>query len=239
MKTFIVDVAEYQGPMDWPRVEANGFGAAFVKSSGSANPMKGPFYVDSMFMPNVEGLRNTSMIRGLYHFLRPEYPVSQAAFLYERWSQVGPVWAPIIDIEQAGVRSIHVQNFLWAWSSLRRSGDPRLVIYTRKNFWMDNIGLMPMPEWSILWSAHWVPVDKRNRLATGQDQYPIDRNWMYASQQAHAIDPAWWNESYGGTVPAMLQFSDHAALWDGGPWCDVSAFQGSKAQLAAALQVRA
>lgn len=57
-----IDVARYQGPIDWPRVRASGISFAFIKAT------EGGDLVDPAFADNWQGAASAGMPRGAYHF---------------------------------------------------------------------------------------------------------------------------------------------------------------------------
>lgn len=223
MKTYIADVSEYQGPLDMAGIQEEGFGAVFIKAHGSARNDRGPFYRDPMFAQNVISASETKMVKGAYHYLHPDSPMAQAAMLWETMDVLGPWWAPIVDIEDDRLNHMHVDRFLATWAKL--SDKRTIVIYTRRLFWRDTMGDLPLPPWVVLWDAHWVDTVIKH-----------GDNTLYASQQAKYIDPFWWNGYAGKGMVDILQFTDHARVQ--GRWMDCSLFRDSPQKLAELLGVR-
>jgi lysozyme len=57
-----IDVAKYQGSIDWPSVRAHGVNFAFIKAT------EGGDRVDSRFAEHWAGAREAGVLRGAYHF---------------------------------------------------------------------------------------------------------------------------------------------------------------------------
>jgi len=67
-----IDVAEYQGAVDWNMVRASGreFGVARIADG---------FHLDTTFAANWAGMRSAGMVRGAYYFFRPTQDVAMQA----------------------------------------------------------------------------------------------------------------------------------------------------------------
>lgn len=62
-----IDVSNFQGYIDWEAVKLSG------KSFGIAKATEGVYYRDPTFAHNWVSMAYRGLIRGSYHFLRPEY----------------------------------------------------------------------------------------------------------------------------------------------------------------------
>jgi hypothetical protein len=242
MKTYVVDVSEYQGPVDFKRVEREGFGGAFIKASGSAN--KGWAYTDPMFERNVVAVSDTALVRGIYHYLSPQHPRAQAALFSELYEEActwpGERWAPIVDIENWGVTPGTVDRFLDTWDKINPQRP--LAVYSRQTFWDKFLGKYEMPRSAPLITARWVMAQYRNvdpisgnRLDVEDHRYSKD--WQYASQQAKGLNESDLAVSYGGKTRAdLVQFTDNALV--DGTFMDCSVFFGNATQLEMVLGLR-
>jgi GH25 family lysozyme M1 (1,4-beta-N-acetylmuramidase) len=61
-----LDVSSYQGNVDWNGVRANGAQFAYVKAT------EGTYYTSSSFYQQYVGSYNVGLVRGAYHFARPD-----------------------------------------------------------------------------------------------------------------------------------------------------------------------
>lgn len=98
-KTFGLDVSQYQGEIDWTVIDSveNKFPLHFVFIRATAGNNK----VDSRFKTNWKATKNHHLIRGAYHYYRPnENSLTQADnFIKTVQLQKGDL-PPILDIEQ-------------------------------------------------------------------------------------------------------------------------------------------
>ncbi len=93
-----MDVSSYQGNVAWSTAYANGARFAYVKAT------EGSSYTNSYFSQQYNGSYNAGMIRGAYHFARPNVSggASQADFFAAHgggWSGDGKTLPPALDIE--------------------------------------------------------------------------------------------------------------------------------------------
>lgn len=135
------DVSSHQHPngtsIDWNRVKATGTPFAFVKAT------EGGSYKNPYFVSDWNGIAAAGMVRGTYHYARPQLPLSTAAdqaraFISFTGTTVEPGdLPPALDMEEAGGLS---QTDLVAWThtflDTVQSLTGRLpIIYTYPYFW--------------------------------------------------------------------------------------------------------
>lgn len=98
-KTFGLDVSQYQGAIDWKVIDSveSKFPLHFVFIRATAGSNK----VDSQFNTNWQATRNHHLIRGAYHYYRPDESSLEQAdnFIQTVQLQKGDL-PPILDIEQ-------------------------------------------------------------------------------------------------------------------------------------------
>ena len=98
-KTFGIDVSQYQGEINWNVIDSveNKFPLHFVFIRATAGSNK----VDSQFKTNWKSTKNHHLIRGAYHYYRPNENSLQQAdnFIKTVQLQKGDL-PPILDIEQ-------------------------------------------------------------------------------------------------------------------------------------------
>ena len=73
-----IDVSRYQQKIDWSAVAASGVQFCFMKATEGARD------VDAAFTRHWEDAETAGLIRGAYHFFRPQIPVSTQAELFAR-----------------------------------------------------------------------------------------------------------------------------------------------------------
>jgi GH25 family lysozyme M1 (1,4-beta-N-acetylmuramidase) len=93
-----IDVSHWQGSINWNSVYNDGIRFAYIKATG------GTSYTDPRFDANYIHSYNQGLIRGAYHFARPNYSsgATQARFFVNNgggWSADGKTLPPLLDIE--------------------------------------------------------------------------------------------------------------------------------------------
>jgi lysozyme len=81
-----IDVSNNNGQVDWSAVSGAGYGFAVAKASEGVN------FVDNTFAANWSGMKSQGMVRGAYHFARPDDNTAEAEadfFVQTIKSQVG------------------------------------------------------------------------------------------------------------------------------------------------------
>ena len=92
-----VDVAKYQGTIDWPRLRASGVSFAFIKAT------EGGDRLDRRFHENWRAARAAGVLRGAYHFhywCRPA--AEQAAWFIRNVPRERGALPPVLDVEWNG-----------------------------------------------------------------------------------------------------------------------------------------
>jgi hypothetical protein len=80
-----VDVSHYQGTINWASVRSAGIQFAYIKAT------EGTTYKDPMFNTDYLGAYNNGVIRGAYHFARPDLSTGAAQATYFAGS--GGAWS--------------------------------------------------------------------------------------------------------------------------------------------------
>lgn len=97
-----LDVSHYQGSIDWPRLSL----AAYKEQPVNFVFMKateGTDFVDHTFQHNFASARECGMVRGAYHFFRPDVSAEKQAELFITHVKLGPGdLPPVLDIEVLG-----------------------------------------------------------------------------------------------------------------------------------------
>lgn len=89
-----IDVARYQGNIDWRTLKASGIKFAYIKAT------EGGDYLDPMFHAHWQGARAAGMPRGAYHFVywcRPAH--EQAAWIRQNIPRDADQLPPVLDLE--------------------------------------------------------------------------------------------------------------------------------------------
>ncbi len=142
-----LDVSAYQGNVDWNSVVNNGATFAYVKAT------EGTSWTSGYFAQQYNGSYNAGLIRGAYHFARPNYSsgAAQADFFVSHgggWSGDGQTLPPMLDIEYApsgnicyGMSQSDMVNWIWDFNNEVANLTGRWVtIYTSLNWWQTCTG---------------------------------------------------------------------------------------------------
>ena len=89
-----IDLAKYQGPVNWNQAKAGGVSFAFIKAT------EGGDRVDDLFFQHWAGARAAGIPRGAYHFFyfcRPAF--EQAAWFKKHVPVVAGTLPPVLDME--------------------------------------------------------------------------------------------------------------------------------------------
>jgi lysozyme len=187
-----IDVASYQGNVNWTKVKGAGLTFGFDKAT------EGTTYRNPYFAGNWANIKSAGIIRGAYHFGHPgSNPTTQADFFINTVSPVHGDLQMTLDIEVTDGRT---PAQVWSWIQAfiariqYRTGRPG-IIYTGFYFWRDSVG------------------NPRNNL-----NCPL---WLaaYVSDPTPYVPPAWstwsfWQYTDAGSVPGVSGNVDRDA-WNG------------------------
>jgi len=158
-----VDVSNWQGSIDWPRVARSGYRFVFAKAT------EGRTFVDSTYGTNRVEAEDAGLVIGAYHFARPDGSTVAAAtadavaeadhFLVVAGPRAGEL-PPALDLETTGGLPVsRLQAWTWAWlDEVRARLGVRPVIYTSPAFWQSALGdtaAFADAGYKLLWIAHW------------------------------------------------------------------------------------
>jgi lysozyme len=187
-----IDVSDYQGIVDWNAVAQSGRTFAFAKATEGTN------FVCRTFARNWAGMQAAGLVRGAYHFARPDSnsPQAEAAFFLQQVEQAGGL-APgdllVLDLEAGS------GNLLgWAQAWLQ-------YVY-------DQVGVRP-----LLYSGAWFLMP---HSCCGDDFLGQHGLWLAAYQAEMPGPPPGW------PVIAFWQHTDRAIVPGVPGPCDQSYFNG-------------
>jgi len=144
-----IDVSGYQPLIDWPGVAASGVAFAFIKATESTT------LVDHLFADHWAEAKRARILRGAYHFFRPQQDArAQARHFLAQLGDRGEL-PPVLDVEVAdGVAPAKIIEGVNAWLDLVAVG-VRPLIYTSPGFWNSLPGTSEIAKRADLWVAHW------------------------------------------------------------------------------------
>lgn len=185
-----IDVSRYQQKIDWAAVAQSGTQFCFIKATEGARD------VDPMFKSHWNDVAKAGLIRGAYHFFRPQIPVSAQVELFARTLgqyQPGDL-SPACDFEgTAGWSEMPAQNRTVLALSMLEAVEKRF-------------GVTP-----IVYTSPWFAGQIiSNAPALGR--FPI---WIaqYTLAQAPNVPKPWnswtfWQYTQNGKVPGISGFVD-------------------------------
>ncbi|UYM07726.1 GH25 family lysozyme [Solicola gregarius] len=156
-----IDVASYQGDVDWGSWKSKGTSFAYVKATESTS------YTNPYFTSQYNGSYGAGLIRGAYHFATPDTSsgATQAQYFVDHgggWSGDGKTLPGVLDIEYnpygdtcfgmtAGQLTSWVQDFSDTYRDLTGRD---VVIYTARNWWVPCMGdTSAFSQTNPLWAA--------------------------------------------------------------------------------------
>jgi uncharacterized protein with LGFP repeats/GH25 family lysozyme M1 (1,4-beta-N-acetylmuramidase) len=208
-----IDVSHWQGRMDWGAVAANGTKYAYIKAT------EGVHFVDDEFATNYAGSANAGLLRGAYHFARPNRSsaTAQVDFFVQRggnWANDGRTLPPVLDIEYNpaqgedmcyGMAGAPMVAWVTEFANVMRDRIGRYpVMYTTRGWWRSCTGNDPglaskLPLWIAGYNGN--PAN----LPNGWANYAI---WQYASSP---IDQDAFNGGYE-ELQALASGDEDAAI---------------------------
>ncbi|MEV5052018.1 GH25 family lysozyme [Arthrobacter sp. LAR12-1-1.1] len=186
-----LDVSGWQGTVNWSSVRANGARFAYVKAT------EGTTFRNSEFGAQYTGARSVGLLRGAYHFGRPDVSdgAAQARFFVNNgggWSPDGVTMPPVLDIEDnpyAGLNRCYgaTPGQLATWvrdftRTVYRMTNKQAMIYTSYYFWRDCLGnTSEFSKVNPLWLASYYT--NGPSVPGGWPTYTV---WQYANAFADA-----------------------------------------------------
>ena len=180
----LIDVSQWQGFIDWPRVATSGINGAIVKCIDGRLPD-----IDPRFTENWRALSQTSLVRGSYAFARPATDDGGAAdgraeaqdYASTMLAQdPGDDWIAVVDLERGGMDPSHSaqQNidFLAAWVETCEAELGRSPwIYTGKYTWLERMDWTTLFDHLPLWQASYTS-------SPPEMPWPLTTLWQYTSE---------------------------------------------------------
>jgi lysozyme len=180
-----VDVSRYQPKIDWGALAGSGIQFCFIKATEGAHD------VDALFQRHWEGAAAAGLMRGAYHFFRPQIPVSIQADLFVRTlGQLQPGdLRPALDLEGTA-----------GWVDIAPANRAPLALQMLEAI-EDRLRVAP-----IVYMSPWFATDML--LSTpALARFPI---WIaqYTQGQTPNVPKPWtawtfWQHSQGGRVPGI------------------------------------
>lgn len=170
-----IDVSHFQNEIDWEQVSRVGIVFAFIKAT------EGTSYSDPLFAANWRSAKAEGVLRGAYHFFRPQLdPQRQARFFLDTLKDDPGELPPVVDLEVlADVPPEEVIAGACEWMVLVSAAlDLKPMLYTGSAFWRralnNSTALTDYP----LWIAHYTSA--RNPIVPSA--WPQWTFWQFSQQ---------------------------------------------------------
>src|SRR5690242_20479460 len=157
-----MDVSSWQGNVAWSTAYANGARFAYTKAT------EGTGYTNPYFAQQYNGSYNVGMIRGAYHFARPDVSsgATQADYFIGHgggWSADGKTLPGALDIEWNpyggdcyGLSKASMTNWILSFSNEYHARTNKWpAIYTATSWWTECVGNSDFSSTNPLWVARY------------------------------------------------------------------------------------
>jgi lysozyme len=152
-----IDVSRYQSKIDWDRVKKMkvgdiGITFAFIKAT------EGSWLKDRYFDSNWENAKKNGVIRGAYHFFRPNVSPKLQAINFEKVVSLrsGDL-PPVVDVEEEyGMNKQQIQRYTKEFLRILETRyKVKPILYTNRDFYKTYFADNPDFEGYRIWIAHY------------------------------------------------------------------------------------
>jgi lysozyme len=147
-----IDVSHFQGEIDWFEVRSAGICFAFIKATEGAGMS------DPLFGQNWRGAKRAGVLRGAYHFCRPEVNAEvQAQFFLQKLQDDAGELPPVLDLEVlTNCEPEQVIHNAQTWLQIVEDKlATRPILYTGSSFWRKTLKNSTAFSGYPLWIAHY------------------------------------------------------------------------------------
>lgn len=142
-----IDVAKYQGTINWAQVKASGISFAFIKAGSTKSGMD-PMYMYNMTQAAANGIKTGVYI---YSYATNVEQATMEAMLCLQWMEPFTVSMPVVlDIEDKihkGLSPVEINAIINTFCSIIDSAGYYPMVYTYKNFYTGKVGATPWEKW--------------------------------------------------------------------------------------------
>ncbi|MCX0247740.1 GH25 family lysozyme [Streptomyces drozdowiczii] len=204
-----IDVSHYQGSINWSSVKSAGIKFAYIKATESTT------YKDPNFNANYLNAYNAKVIRGAYHFARPNLSSGAAQATYfaghgGAWSRDNLTLPGMLDLEGGcyGKSASAMQSWILDFYNTYKAKTGRdVVIYTSASWWNSCTGgWSGMSARSPLFTAHWTSAAS----PTIPKGFPYWTFWQYTdSGSVGGISGAVDRDRFNGDATRLLALANN------------------------------
>lgn len=206
-----IDVSHYQGTINWASVKAAGIQFAWIKDT------EGTSYKDPDFNANYLHAYNNKVIRGAYHFARPDLSsgATQATYFANNggaWSADNLTLPGMLDLEGGcyGKSVSAMQSWILDFYNTYKTKTRRdVVIYTSASWWNSCTGgWSGMSSRSPLWAASWTSA-ANPVIPNG---FPYATIWQYTdSGSVSGVSGAVDRDRFNGDHSRLVALANNTA----------------------------
>ncbi|MFE3516338.1 GH25 family lysozyme [Streptomyces sp. NPDC059166] len=204
-----IDVSHYQGSINWASVKSAGIKFAYIKATESTT------YTDPQFSTNYTNAHTRQVIRGAYHFARPNLSggAAQANYFVAHggaWSKDNLTLPGMLDLEAGcyGKTTSAMRTWITDFYNTYKAKTTRdVVIYTSPSWWNTCTGNWGgMSAKSPLFVAHWTTAASPS-IPAG---FPYWTFWQYSSTgSVSGISGAVDRDRFSGTEARLLALANN------------------------------
>ncbi|MEV6308377.1 GH25 family lysozyme [Streptomyces sp. NPDC051840] len=204
-----IDVSHYQGSINWASVKSAGIKFAYIKATESTT------YTDPQFSTNYTNAHTRQVIRGAYHFARPNLSggAAQANYFVAHggaWSKDNLTLPGMLDLEAGcyGLSTSAMRTWITDFYNTYKAKTTRdVVIYTSPSWWNTCTGNWGgMSAKSPLFVAHWTTAASPS-IPAG---FPYWTFWQYSSTgSVSGISGAVDRDRFSGTEARLLALANN------------------------------
>lgn len=204
-----IDVSHYQGTINWSSVKSAGIKFAYIKATESTT------YKDPTFNANYVHAYNAKVIRGAYHFARPNLSSGAAQAKYfagngGAWSRDNLTLPGMLDLEGGcyGKSTSAMRSWILDFYNTYKAKTSRdVVIYTSPSWWNTCTGgWSGMSTRSPLFVAHWTSASSPS-IPSG---FPYWTFWQYTdSGSVSGISGAVDRDRFSGNSSRLLALANN------------------------------
>jgi GH25 family lysozyme M1 (1,4-beta-N-acetylmuramidase) len=204
-----IDVSHWQGAINWGSVKSSGISFAYIKAT------EGTGFKDSRFNTNYTAAHNAGVIRGAYHFARPNASggAAQADYFASNggaWSRDNLTLPGMLDLEGGcyGLSQASMQNWILSFYNEYKARTGRdVLIYTSSSWWNSCTGgWSGMSARSPLWVANWTSAAD----PTIPNGFPYATVWQYTdSGSVSGVPGAVDRDRFNGDHSRLLALANN------------------------------
>ncbi|MCX5457312.1 lysozyme [Streptomyces sp. FT1] len=210
-----IDVSHWQGSINWSSVKSAGMSFAYIKATEGTN------YKDDRFSANYTNAYNAGIIRGAYHFARPNASsgTAQADYFASNgggWSRDNRTLPGVLDIEHNpsgamcyGLSTTQMRTWINDFHARYKARTTRdVVIYTTASWWNTCTGSWNgMAAKSPFWVAHWGV-----SAPTVPSGFPTWTFWQYsATGRVGGVSGDVDRNKFNGSAARLLALANNTA----------------------------